>query len=31
MDWESLLPSLPEGIYTAQDAFEHPAEGEDIF
>ena len=28
MDWESLLPSLPESTFSSQDAWEHPEKGD---
>ena len=31
MDWESLLPSLPESTFPSQDAWEHPEKGESVF
>ena len=27
MDWESLLPSLPESLCSSQNAWEHPTQG----
>ena len=31
MDWETLLPSLPESICSSQNAWEHPMQGKGEF